>query len=293
VLRPLPVPWPPPPAVQLSDATALIVFCPCKVLLPAPHILNGAIDLAHLRISLGIARLTYAALIVLMICIGVLVGLNAGAQPSGLRSTPHPVPLLVDVIAAGSTVAAFGTFFSMPWRWVLLPIAVGMLAHAARWALISVAGVNVATGALVACILVSVIVSPVASTPRCSRVLCSRLDDAGLLPLQHRNWPRRVGLDWAERTSKSDNEHSCERYHRVPGHTGYDNRIDPPAHAVRALFSRCPHKLGQMTRQGGVKRFGAVGMFYPTTQRFKNSSAYAGKGKSMQSAELIQFDRRL
>jgi uncharacterized membrane protein YjjB (DUF3815 family) len=37
-----------------------------------------------------------------------------------------------------------------------------MLAHAARWALISVGGTNVATGALVACMLVSVLTTPVA-----------------------------------------------------------------------------------------------------------------------------------
>ncbi|UGA46029.1 threonine/serine exporter family protein [Bradyrhizobium quebecense] len=36
-----------------------------------------------------------------------------------------------------------------------------MLGHAARWALISLAGANVATGALVACILVSIVVAPV------------------------------------------------------------------------------------------------------------------------------------
>jgi len=44
--------------------------------------------------------------------------------------------------AAGCAVASFGTFFSTPWRLLALPIAAGMLAHAARWALISVAGTN-------------------------------------------------------------------------------------------------------------------------------------------------------
>jgi uncharacterized membrane protein YjjP (DUF1212 family) len=48
------------------------------VLVPGPHVLNGAIDLACTRISIGIARLTYAALIVLMICAGLLAGLNVG-----------------------------------------------------------------------------------------------------------------------------------------------------------------------------------------------------------------------
>ncbi len=71
------------------------------------------------------------------------------------------VPFVADVLAAGFAVASFGTFFSMPWRMLPFPIVVGMLGHAARWALISVADANVATGALVACILVSIIVTPV------------------------------------------------------------------------------------------------------------------------------------
>jgi uncharacterized membrane protein YjjB (DUF3815 family) len=49
----------------------------------------------------------------------------------------------------------------MPWRLLALPIAAGMLAHAARWALIAVAGGNAPTGALVACMLVSVLVTPI------------------------------------------------------------------------------------------------------------------------------------
>jgi uncharacterized membrane protein YjjB (DUF3815 family) len=66
------------------------------------------------------------------------------------------------VIAAGCAVASFGTYFSMPWRLLALPIAAGMLAHAARWTLIAIAGTNAATGALVACTLVSVLVTPIA-----------------------------------------------------------------------------------------------------------------------------------
>src|SRR5262249_32117912 len=51
------------------DAWALVALCPCMVLVPGPHILNGAIDLARARIALGIARLTYAGMILLMICV--------------------------------------------------------------------------------------------------------------------------------------------------------------------------------------------------------------------------------
>jgi hypothetical protein len=49
----------------------------------------------------------------------------------------------------------------MPWRLLALPIAVGMVAHAARWALISLAGGSAPAGALVACMLISVLATPV------------------------------------------------------------------------------------------------------------------------------------
>jgi uncharacterized membrane protein YjjP (DUF1212 family) len=146
---------------QLSHAATLVAFCPCMVLVPGPHILNRAIDLARTRIAPGIARLAYAGVIVLLICAGGLFGFTAAGANLAIAGSSPPVPLVIDVIAAGCAVASFGTFFSMPWRLLAFPIAAGMLAHAARWALISVAGTNAATGALVACMLVSVLVTPV------------------------------------------------------------------------------------------------------------------------------------
>src|SRR5882672_8517304 len=146
---------------QLSDAIALVGFCPCMVLVPGPHILNGAIDLARTRIALGNARLTYAGVIVLLICAGLLFGFAAVGANLAIGESSPPVPLVIDVIAAGCAAASFGTFFSMPWRLLAFPIAAGMLAHAARWALISVAGGSAPTGALVACMLVSVLATPV------------------------------------------------------------------------------------------------------------------------------------
>ncbi|MFM0071340.1 threonine/serine exporter family protein [Paraburkholderia sediminicola] len=147
--------------LHLSDAQSLVAFCPCMVLVPGPHILNGAIDLARTRITLGVARLTYAGLIVLMICTGLLIGTAAsgGALQAG-SSAAAPAPFAADVLAAGCAVASFRTFFSMPWRLLPLPIAVGMLAHAARWALVSILSANAAIAAFFACLLVGLIVAP-------------------------------------------------------------------------------------------------------------------------------------
>jgi uncharacterized membrane protein YjjP (DUF1212 family) len=146
---------------QLSDVIALVAFCPCMILVPGPHILNGAIDLARTRIALGIARLAYAGVIVLLICAGGLFGFTAVGGNLAIAGSSPPVPLVIDVIAAGCAVASFGTFFAMPWRLLASPIAIGMVAHPARWALISLAGGSAPTGALVACMLVSVLTTPV------------------------------------------------------------------------------------------------------------------------------------
>src|SRR6266702_2617032 len=149
--------------LQMSEAITLIAFCPCMVLVPGPHLLNGAIDLARTRIALGIARLAYAGVFVLMICAGLWFGLVATGATLPAAGPSAPTPRGADVVAAGCAVAAFGTFFSMPWRLLPFPIAVGMFAHAVRWAVISMASANAATGAFVACIIVSVIVTPVAN----------------------------------------------------------------------------------------------------------------------------------
>src|ERR1700722_13638137 len=115
---------------QLSSMQRLIAVCPCMVLVPGPHLLNGAIDLARARIALGAARILYAGLIIVSICIGLMAGLASGGVTLPVSGPSVPVPLLYDTIAAGVAVAAYGTFFNMPWRTLPIPILVGMLAHA-------------------------------------------------------------------------------------------------------------------------------------------------------------------
>jgi len=140
---------------QLSTSLRLIVVCPCMVLVPGPHILNGALDLIGGRIHLGAARLIYAGLVVVAISIGLLLG-PLPIDPPGLA-----VPLWLDVIAAGVAVACYSVFFSTPMNMLAWPVAVGMLAHALRWVSITELGFGVATGALVACLVVGLLLTPV------------------------------------------------------------------------------------------------------------------------------------
>jgi uncharacterized membrane protein YjjP (DUF1212 family) len=152
--------------LQLSSALRLVAICPCMILVPGPHLLNGTIDLARARIALGASRIAYAGVIILMICTGLLTGLSFGSVSLPVSVPTYPVPLGYDVIAAGVAVAAYGAFFAMPWRMLPIPIAAGMLAHASRWGMISVAGASVETGALVACLVVGIIITPIADRLR-------------------------------------------------------------------------------------------------------------------------------
>jgi uncharacterized membrane protein YjjP (DUF1212 family) len=152
--------------LQLSSALRLIAVCPCMILVPGPHLLNGTIDLARARIALGASRIAYAGVIILMICAGLLTGLSFGSVSLPASAPSYPVPLGYDVLAAGVAVAAYGTFFAMPWRMLPIPIAIGMVAHASRWAMISLAGASVQTGALVACLIVGIVITPIADRLR-------------------------------------------------------------------------------------------------------------------------------
>jgi uncharacterized membrane protein YjjB (DUF3815 family) len=71
------------------------------------------------------------------------------------------VPLWQDVIAAGVAVACYSVFFSTPLNMLSWPVVVGMLAHALRWVALTIFGFGVAGGALVACIVVGLILTPV------------------------------------------------------------------------------------------------------------------------------------
>ncbi|UZE49850.1 threonine/serine exporter family protein [Rhodopseudomonas sp. P2A-2r] len=137
----------------------LLAACPCMVLVPGPHFLNGAIDLVRARIALGAARILFASLIVVAISAGLLIGLSISAARFAPTDAVAAVPLLYDVCAAGIAVAAYGVFFNMPWRMLALPIGIGMAAHALRWEMIDF-GASAPLAAFAVCALVGCCMAP-------------------------------------------------------------------------------------------------------------------------------------
>jgi uncharacterized membrane protein YjjP (DUF1212 family) len=146
---------------DLSSSLRLVAVCPCMILVPGPHFLNSAVDLISGRIHLGAARLAYAGLIVVAISTGLLLGLALLGASLPVDPPGRTVPLWQDVIAAGVAVASYSVFFSTPLNMLPWPVAVGVLAHAMRWVALTVFGFGLAAGALVACIIVGLILTPV------------------------------------------------------------------------------------------------------------------------------------
>ena len=146
---------------ELSSSLRLIAVCPCMVLVPGPHFLNGMLDLIRGRMNLGAARLIYAVLTVVAISTGLLLGLGLLGVSLPVDPAGRAVPLWYDVIAAGVAVACYSVFFSSPLKILPWPVAVGMVAHALRWVALTMFGASAATGAFVACLVVGVILTPV------------------------------------------------------------------------------------------------------------------------------------
>jgi uncharacterized membrane protein YjjP (DUF1212 family) len=146
---------------DVSSMLRLVAVCPCMVLVPGPHVLNGALDLMKGRISLGAARLLYAGLVVVAISTGLLIGLALLGVSLPVFPAGRAVPVWQDIVAAGIAVACYSVFFSTPLQMLAWPVAIGMLAHALRWAALSIFGASAATGAFIACLVVGMILTPV------------------------------------------------------------------------------------------------------------------------------------
>jgi hypothetical protein len=123
---------------------------------------TARLDLIKGRIHLGAARLIYAGLVIVAISTGLLLGLALLGVGLPVDQAGRAVPLWQDVIAAGVAVAAYSVFFSTPLRMLPWPVAVGMLAHALRWAAIDRAWRRRRDRRLVACLAVGLILTPVA-----------------------------------------------------------------------------------------------------------------------------------
>ncbi|MCS5497709.1 threonine/serine exporter family protein [Cnuibacter physcomitrellae] len=149
--------------VGFSSDLRLAVVCPCMILVPGPHILNGSFDLAALRLPLGLSRLTFATVTLLSIGAGLIVGLAAG----GAALVPDPagreIPVLLDAVAAGVVAVCYGVFYSAPLRILYWPLLVGAAVHALRWVALTVWQWESWLAAGLACLVAGAVLVPIST----------------------------------------------------------------------------------------------------------------------------------
>jgi uncharacterized membrane protein YjjB (DUF3815 family) len=94
----------------------------------------------------------------LAISAGLLLGLSLVGASLPVSPSSQSIPLPLDVVGAGFAVAAFASFYSMPWRYLPIPMLVGACGHGLRWSLLAL-GTSAEAAAFVACIFIGVVVT--------------------------------------------------------------------------------------------------------------------------------------
>lgn len=140
-------------------------------LVPGFPLLTGALDLAKLDFSAGIARLTYALMILTSAALSVWgVSVVAGLAPDPLAGPAlgGGVELTLRFVASFFAAAGFALMFNSPWRMALAAGAIGMVANVVRLALVDVDLPVQAAAAAGACVigLLAAVIAPRMNLPR-------------------------------------------------------------------------------------------------------------------------------
>lgn len=152
---------------DISSPARLVAVCPAMVLVPGPHLLNAALDIASRRMTIGLGRLAYGSHITLGICAGLLLGLGGGgALP--VSTAGLSVPIALDVVAAAVAAASYPVYFSLDLRFVIWPAAAGALAHGVRWLALTYLNAGMVGGGFLACLVAGLLLVPVAHRFRVS-----------------------------------------------------------------------------------------------------------------------------
>jgi uncharacterized membrane protein YjjP (DUF1212 family) len=149
-----------------SSDLRLAVVCPCMILVPGPHLLNGSFDVAALRIPLGLSRLTFATVTLLSIGAGLIAGLAIGGTDLVAEPAGREIPVLLDAGTAGVVAVCYGIFYSAPLRILYWPFIAGAIVHALHWVLVTAWRWDSYIAAGLVCFVIGVALIPLAQKAR-------------------------------------------------------------------------------------------------------------------------------
>ncbi|GAA3603324.1 threonine/serine exporter family protein [Microlunatus ginsengisoli] len=144
-------------------------------LIPGFALVTGALDLARLDFSAGIARLTYASMVLISAAVAVwAVSISVGLRPEQAPplGLPFALELALRFVASFVGVLGFALLFNSPWPMAVGAAAIGMVANVGRLALVEV-GVPIQAAAAGAALLVGLLAAAVAPRLDVPRVTVS------------------------------------------------------------------------------------------------------------------------
>lgn len=144
-------------------------------LVPGFALVTGALDLAKLDFSAGVARTVYAMIILISAAIAVwavswVTGLSADPAPAA--DIPHALLVTLRLVASALGVLGFALMFNSPFRMALGAAAIGMVANVLR---LELAGLGVAMQAatMIATLVVGLMAAWVAPALKVPRITVS------------------------------------------------------------------------------------------------------------------------
>ena len=141
-------------------------------LVPGFPLVTGSLDLAKLDFSAGLARLTYALMILSSAALAVWgVSVAAGLDPAVVAAPSLPFLVLIGLRLAASFlgVLGFALMFNSPWKMAIGAALVGMVANVVRIQLVEV-GAAAQAGAAAAALIVGLLSAWVAPRLRVPRI---------------------------------------------------------------------------------------------------------------------------
>lgn len=124
-------------AIRLGWARApeLVLIVPALMLVPGPHLINGALDLVDNHLPMSLARLGLAGGILLASALGIVFGAQL-ALPEALPddgTSAGNINLAADMALAAAVTCGFAVFYNSSWRQVGLAAVGGMAGHGLRF----------------------------------------------------------------------------------------------------------------------------------------------------------------
>ena len=154
-----------------SGYVAAVLF-----LVPGFPLITAGLDLARLDLSAGVARMTYALLVIssaglAVWAVSVTVGLSPGPLPS--LDVPYAGLVGLRVLAGFAGVAGFAVVFNGTPRMVLTAAGIGALANTLRLSLVDAGGFSAQAAGAIGALLVGLLAAAVAPRMRVPRITVS------------------------------------------------------------------------------------------------------------------------